>query len=144
VDNKDVLFTTDLDRQRFTRQIDITHVLYAGETEDYLTNKRENARLLRAKGLAAKHRMYEIRRVSHFDAGQVSRPDLVFQTLDLSGIFDALIDRLDSWVEKDVPPPGTKSDMVERGGANRNDRNNSAVALPEPVRWVSTISSRRH
>ena len=132
VNNKDTLFTTDQDRQRFTKQIDITHVLYAGETEDYLQNKRENARLLREKGLAARHRMYEIRGVSHFDAGQVSRPDLVFQSLDLSGVFDALIDRLDSWVEKDVPPPATKSDMVDLGGTNKNGNDqNAAVALPE-------------
>jgi len=87
---------------------------------------------LREKGLGAKHRMYEIRGVSHFDAGQVSRPDLVFQTLDLSGIFDALIDRMDAWVEKDVPPPATKSDMVERVGAHKNGNDkNPAVALPE-------------
>lgn len=132
VNNNDTLFTSDQDRQRFIRQIDITHVLYAGETQDYLQNKRENARLLREKGLAAKHRMYEIRGVSHFDAGQVSRSDLVFQTLDLGGIFDALIDRMDSWVEKDIPPAATKSDMVEPGGAHKNGNDkNSAVALPE-------------
>jgi hypothetical protein len=132
VNNNDALFTSDQDRQRFIKQIDITHVLYAGETEDYLQNKRENARLLREKGLAAKHKMYEIRGVSHFDAGQVSRPDLVFQTLDLTGIFDALIDRMDSWVEKDMPPPATKSDMIELGGAHKNGNDkNSAVALPE-------------
>src|SRR5262245_19018181 len=132
VNNNDTLFVSDQDRQRFIKQIDITHVLYAGESEDFLQNKRENARLLRAKGLAAKHRMYEILGVSHFDAGQVSRPDLVFQTLDLTGIFDALIDRMDSWVEKDVPPPATKSDMVELGNAHKNGNDkNSAVALPE-------------
>jgi Alpha/beta hydrolase domain len=132
VDNKDVLFTTDQERQRFAKQIDITHVLYAGETEDYLQNKRENASLLREKGLGAKHRMYEIRGVSHFDAGQVSRSDLVFQSLDLSGIFDALIDRLDSWVDKDIAPTPTKSDLMELSRANNHGTNkDSAVALPE-------------
>jgi Alpha/beta hydrolase domain len=132
IDNKDVLFTTDQDRQRFAKQIDITHVLYAGETEDYLQNKRENARILGEKGLGAKHRMYEIRGVSHFDAGQVSRSDLVFQSLDLSGIFDALIDRLDSWVDKDIAPPPTKSDLMELSRANNHGTNkDSAVALPE-------------
>jgi hypothetical protein len=132
VDNKDVLFTMDQDRKRFAKQIDITHMLYAGETDDFLRNKRENARLLYEKGFAAKHRMYEIRGVSHFDAGHVSRRDLVFQTLDLSGLFDALIDRLDSWVEKDVPPPPTKSDLAELGGSNSDGTiKNPAVALPE-------------
>jgi hypothetical protein len=132
VNNQDILFTTEQERQRFVKQIDVTHLLYAGETGDFLQNKRENARLLREKGLEPKHRVYEIRGVSHFDAGQVSRRDLVFQTLDLTGIFDALIDRMDAWVEKDVPPPATKTDMVEAGGANKNGNDkNSAVALPE-------------
>ena len=132
VNNKDILFTTDPERQRFVKQIDITHLLYAGQTGDFLQNKRENARLLREKGLGAKHRMYEIRGVSHFDAGHVSRRDLVFQNLDLSGIFDALIDRLDSWVDKDIPPPPTKSDLPELGGRNSDGMiKNPAVALPE-------------
>jgi hypothetical protein len=61
VDGKDVLFATEEDGKKFTRQIDVSHGLYAGETGDYLHNKRENARLLRDKGLATKHRMYEIR-----------------------------------------------------------------------------------
>ena len=130
VDNKDVLFTTNEERARFAKQIDVTHMLYAGETEDYLQNKRENARLLRAKGLGAKHRLYEIRGVSHFDAGQISRPDLVNQTLDLGGIFDALIDRLDEWVEKGIAPTPTKADageLADNGGGS----NQTAAALPE-------------
>lgn len=132
VNNKDVLFTTDQDRKRFAKQIDVTHLLYAGETGDFLQKKRENARLLLEKGLGAEHRMYEIRGISHFDAGQVSRSDLVFQTLDLSGLFDALIDRLDSWVEKDVPPPPTMADFAELGGMNSDGTiKNPAVALPE-------------
>jgi hypothetical protein len=44
VNNQDILFTTDQERQRFVKQIDITHLLYAGETGDFLQNKRENAR----------------------------------------------------------------------------------------------------
>jgi Alpha/beta hydrolase domain len=132
VDNKDVLFATDEDRARFTKQIDVTHALYAGETGDYLDKKRENARLLRAKGLGSKHRMYEFRGVSHFDAGQVSRRDLVSQTLDLTGLFDSLVDRLDAWVEKDVSPPPTKSDLMELAGANKEGvSKNPGIALPE-------------
>lgn len=132
VDGKDILFTTDEQRKKFAKQIDVSHALYAGETEDYLQNKRQNARLLRDKGLEGKHRMYEIRGVSHFDAGQVSRRDLVHQNLDLGGLFDALIDRLDMWVEKDVPPPPTKSDLAELGDLNKDGViENAAVALPE-------------
>jgi hypothetical protein len=132
VDNKDVLFTTDQDRHRFVKQIDVTHLLYVGETGDSVQNKRENARLLLEKGLGAKHRHYEIDGVSHFDAGQVSRRDSVFQTLDLTGIFDALIDRLDTWVEKDMAPPANKANIAELRGPNKNnDSRNAAVALPE-------------
>lgn len=132
VDGKDTLFTSDADRKRFTKQIDVSHVLYVGETGDYLPNKRENARLLGAKGLGAEHRMYEIRGVSHFDAGQVSRADLVSQTLDLTGLYDSLIDRLDGWVEKGTPPTPNKSDAPELGGAGKNGKiENPAVALPE-------------
>ena len=65
--------------------------------------------------------MYEIRGVSHFDAGQVSRRDLVFQTLDLTGIFDALIDRMDAVGKKMLPPPASKSGRCrEPGAANKN------------------------
>jgi hypothetical protein len=131
VDNKDVLFATNDERNRFAKQIDVTHMLYAGETDDFLQKKRENARLLREKGLGTKHRLYEIRGVSHFDAGQVSRRDLVYQTLDLGGIFDALIDRLDSWVEKEAAPPPTKSDLAELVDRQNAKHDNAAVALPE-------------
>ena len=126
------MFTTDEDRRRFAKQIDITHMLYAGDTGDYLQNKRENARLLGEKGLSEKHRLYEIRGVSHFDAGQVSRPDLVSQTLDLGGIFDALIDRLDEWAEKNKAPTSSKMDVVKSTAkTGKNDEPSSAIALPE-------------
>jgi len=70
--------------------------------------------------------------VSHFDAGQVSRPDLVNQTLDLGGIFDSLIDRLDVWVEKDLAPTASKIDAMESADKNNNGANErGAVALPE-------------
>ena len=86
----------------------------------------DNAHLLAEKGLSAKHRLYEVRGVSHFDAGQVSRPDLVNQTLDLGGLFDALIDRLDEWVEKNTAPTPSKIDAAGADGKTRG-----AVALPE-------------
>lgn len=132
VDGKDMLFVRDDDKKRFVHQIDITHQLYAGDTNDYLQKKRENAKLLKQKGLASKHRMYEVRGVSHFDAGQVSLPDLVPQTLDLGGLVESLIDILDEWVEKGKEPPATKSDLLELGDINRDGVNdNPAIALPE-------------
>jgi len=76
--------------------------------------------------------MYEARGVSHFDAGQLSRPDLVFQTLDLGGLIDSLIDLLDQWADKGKEPPPTKSDLLELGDINRDGVNeNPAIAFPE-------------
>jgi hypothetical protein len=78
--------------------------------------------------------------VSHFDAGQVSRPDLVNQTLDLGGIFDSLIDRLDEWVERDVAPTASKIDAVESADKNNNGANGrvQSPCLKSPVPWAST------
>lgn len=132
VDGKDVLFRTEAERSRFAKQIDTSHALYLGDTGDYLLNKRENAKILRDKGLGAKHRMYEFRGVSHFDSGQVSRHDLISQTIDLTGLYDALIERLDLWVEKDVAPPPTKSDLMDLGDVDKVGVNkNPAIALPD-------------
>ena len=131
VDGRDALFAGD-DRKRFVHQIDITHQLYLGDTKDYLIKKRDNAEILKDKGLADKHRMYEIRGVSHFDAGQTSLHDLVPQTLDLGGLVASLLDTLDRWVEKDEEPPPTKSDLLELGAADRDNAiENPAIALPE-------------
>ena len=52
--------------------------------------------------------------------------------LDLSRIMDALIDRLDNWVVKDIPPPATKSDWIELGDVDGDGViENEAIALPE-------------
>jgi len=132
VDGKDTLFTTDEGRRSFAKQIDTTHALYLGETGDFLVNKRENAKMLRAKGLGARHRMYEFRAVSHFDSGQISRVDLMDQTIDLTALYDALIEKLDLWVEKDVAPPPSKSDLTELGDSDKDGINeNPAIALPD-------------
>jgi hypothetical protein len=131
VDGKDTLFVGE-DRARFMPQIDITHQLYAGEDNENLSRKRENAAILRQKGLDDKHRMYEIRGVSHIDAGQVSRPELVAQSLDLGGLNEAFLDLLDRWVVNGEAPPPTKSDLVALGDADRDGVNeNPAIALPE-------------
>jgi len=131
VDGKDTLFVGD-DRARFIPQIDISHQLYAGEDNDNLPRKRENAAILRQKGLGDKHRMYEVRGVSHIDAGQVSRPELVAQSLDLGGLNEALLDLLDRWVVNGEAPPPTRSDLLSLGDADRDGVNeNPAIALPE-------------
>lgn len=125
VDGKDTLFVREEDKKRFVNQIDITHQLYAGETNDYLQRKRENVKILKQKGLTNKHRMYEVKGVSHFDAGQVSLLELASQSLDLGGVIGSLIDVLDQWVEGKTEPPPTKSDLSELGSGN------PAIALPE-------------
>ncbi len=131
VGGKDTLFAGD-DRKRFVPQIDLTHQLYLGDSNDFLQKKRENAKILKQKALADKHRMYEIRGVSHFDAGQASLPDLVPQTLDLGGLVASFLDILDRWVEKGEAPPPTRSDLLELGDADRDNVNeNPAIALPE-------------
>jgi alpha/beta hydrolase family protein len=125
VDGRDTLFVGE-DKARFKLQIDITHQLYAGDSNDFLVKKRENAEILRAKGLGDKHRVYEVRGVSHFDAGQTQLADLVPQTLDLGGLMASFIDMLDRWVEKGEAPPPSRSDVAALTGAD-----NPAIALPE-------------
>lgn len=132
VDGKDTLFARDEDKATFVHQIDVTHQLYAGESGDYLQKKRQNARILKEKGLAGKHRMYEIRGISHFDAGETSGPASSRQALDLSALVASLIDLLDRWVEKGRQPPPTKTDDPALGDADGNGVNeNAAIALPE-------------
>jgi hypothetical protein len=129
-DGKDVLFTTDAEKARFVPQLDISHQNYNNiwpskkpdfMTESYLANKRNNARILRDKGLTPKHRMYEVRSISH--SGGESLPDGrrgEIQILDMSKLMDRFIDMLDLWVEKGVAPPPSRSDWVELGDVDRN------------------------
>jgi hypothetical protein len=131
VDGKDTLFVGE-DKLRFVPQIDLTHQLYAGDSNDFLLKKRANAKILKDKGLGDKHRMYEIKGVSHFDAGQTQLADLVPQTLDLGALMASFLDMLDRWVETGEAPPATRSDLLELGDANEDKVNaNPALALPE-------------
>jgi hypothetical protein len=126
VDGKDTLFVGGDDRGRFVPQIDTSHQLYLAEDGQTLERKRQNAKLLLDKGLGERHRVYEIRGVSHFDSGQVSRPELVAQTLDLGGIQESLVDLLDRWVVNGEAPPPSRSDLPALTGADH-----PAIALPE-------------
>ena len=134
-DTKDHLKFDDAHKGQFGYQIDIVHQAYAGNDYvlgDYLSNKRQNARVLLAKGLGDRIRTYEIVGVSHGDAGGNYPGELADQNLDLSGLFDALVDSLDEWAERGTPPSATRSDAYDLGDVDKDGRNeNAAVELPE-------------
>ena len=141
-DGQDVLFATAAERAGFVPQIDVSHQMYNNiwpsrkpgwMSSSYLENKRNNARILRDKGLTPRHRMYEVRSVSH--SGGESLPaggggDI--QILDLSKMMDRFIDMLDAWVDRGVAPPPTRSDWAELGDADRDGTvEYPALAFPE-------------
>lgn len=141
-DGRDVLLATAADRAAFVPQIDVTHQLYNAEapgerpdwvSTNYLQNKRWNARTLRDKGLTDRHRIYEIRRVSH-DGGEYlplggKRGDV--EILEISYLFDRFIDLLDAWVDKGIAPPPNRSDWPELGGADGDGVLRPALTMPE-------------
>lgn len=139
---KDVLFETEAQKAAFVPQLEISHLLYNAESPgekapwistNYLENKRQNARILRDKGLTARHRMYEVRGISH--SGGETLPDGRrgdTEILDLSRLIDRFIDMLDGWVEKGVAPPPTHSDWAELADLNRDGEIElPALAFPE-------------
>jgi len=134
VKGKDILFQKDADKRNFVPQIDIAHMAYIGDEfkgGDYLFNKRKNQRILNAKGLGAKSRIYEIMGVSHNEAGRQG-PKERPQNLDLGGIFDVIIDILDRWVDRGIEPPPSRSNSYDLGDVNRDGINeNPPIALPE-------------
>ncbi len=141
-DGKDVLFATDAEKAAFVPQLEVSHQMYNAESpgekapwisSNYLLNKRNNAKILRDKGLSAKHRMYEVRSVSHYggEADLVRKPGDE-KTIDLSLAYDKFVDILDAWVDKGTVPPPNHSDWPELGDANKDGVNeNPALAFPE-------------
>jgi hypothetical protein len=139
---KDVLFASDAEKAKFVPQLDVSHQMYNNiwpskkpdyMSESYLANKRNNARILREKGLTPKHRMYEVRGISH--SGGESLPEGrrgEIQILDMSKLMTNFIDMLDSWVDKGVQPPVSRSDWEVLGDANRDGViEQPAVAMPD-------------
>ena len=141
-DGKDVLLTTAAEKAAFVPQIDVAHQMYNNIwppahpdwlSSSYLENKRNNARILHAKGIA-NYRMYEVRGTSH--SGGESLPDSMqrgdLQNIDVSKAMDRFIDLLDAWVDKGTAPPPTHSDDPSLGGTAANDTiQYPALALPE-------------
>jgi hypothetical protein len=140
-DGVDTLLTTDAEKQRFVPMIEIGHLLYVNETPDdppawrggnnFLANKRINAKTLIEKGLGNKFRYYEVDGISHsagsaFDAGKIP------EGIDLNLLMEGITDMLDAWVEKGVAPPPTRSDWKVLGDANKDGViENPAIDVPE-------------
>jgi hypothetical protein len=129
-DGRDVLFATDAEKAAFVPQLDISHQMYNNiwpskkpefMSESYLANKRNNARILREKGLTPKHRMYEVRNISH--SGGESLPEGrrgEIQILDMAKLMDKFVDMVDAWVEKGTAPPPSRSDWAVLGDVDRD------------------------
>jgi hypothetical protein len=140
-DGKDVLFTAAADKAAFVPQIDVAHQMYNNiwppkhpdwMSSSYLENKRNNARILRDKGIA-NYRMYEVRGISH-SGGEMYADGKKgpLQILDLSRLMDRFIDMLDAWVDKGIAPPPTHSDSADLGDGDRDGViENAALAFPE-------------
>jgi hypothetical protein len=138
-DGRDVLFSSDAEKAAFVPEIDVAHQMYnniwepkhpAWMSDSYLDNKRNNARILRDKGIT-NYRMYEVRGVSHAGGeSEGSRGQIL--NLDLAKAMDRFIDMVDAWADKGVAPPPTHSDWAELGDANHDGTiDYPALAFPE-------------
>src|SRR5262245_3857531 len=127
-DGKNVLFNTDAEKAAFVPQLEVSHLMYNAVwgpkgkpdwmSSSFLENKRRNARVLLDQGLGAKHRVYEVRSISH--QGGETLPDGrrgAVEILDLSRVMDRFIDMLDAWVDKGVAPPLSHADVADLGGS---------------------------
>jgi hypothetical protein len=138
-DGADVLFSTSAEKAAFVPEIDVAHQMYnniwepkhpAWMSDSYLENKRNNARILRDKGLT-NYRMYEVRGVSHAGGESEGWHGEVLN-LDLAKAMDRFIDMVDAWADKGIAPPPTHSDWSELGGAAADGTlKYPALAFPE-------------
>lgn len=140
-DGKDVLLQSAEDKAKFAPMIDVAHQMYnniwppkhpAWMSDSYLENKRNNARILKEKGID-KYRMYEVRSISHsggeFYSDGKKGP---LEILDLSKMYDRFFDILDAWVDKGTVPPPTHSDVAVLGDANKDGViENPGLSFPE-------------
>jgi len=140
-DGKDVLFQTDAERAGFVPQIDVTHQLYNNVwdrerpewiTNSFLHNKRLNAKILRDKGLSDRHRMYEVRSISHSGGESLPEGSDNRDTLNLSLMYDRFIDILDAWVDQGIEPPPNRSDWAKLGDLDGDEViDYPAISFPE-------------
>jgi hypothetical protein len=141
-DGKDVLFASDDARRDFAPQIDVTHQQYLAFKDEpspewvsgsYLLNKWQNAKILQDKGLGEKHRMYEVRGVSHSGGeGNAGRQREGVSIIPLWRVMDGIIERLDAWVDSGESPPATRADWARLSGEDADGKPSSpAIATPE-------------
>ncbi len=139
---KDVLLTTEAEKQAFVPQLELVHQAYANVnahdlpdfvTLGFLTNKYNNARILLEKGLGEKFRMYEIKQLSHDDgAAFPDGKNGKFQILDLSLLMEGAINILDQWVEGVTVAPPSRSDYVVVGDTDQDGKlDHPAISFPE-------------
>ena len=131
-DGHDIHFATDADKAEMVPQLEIVHQGYnniwetrtaLGVTNSFLENKRTNARMMRDKGLTPKFRAYEVRAISHSGSGP---------GIDVAPLFGQMFEMLDTWVEKGIAPPPTRSDWKELGDVDRDGIvDNPGISLPE-------------
>jgi len=142
---QDVLFRTPEEKAKFVKSIILAHQLYPLTYDDvpgemdlknipkyissvFLDNKRTMVRVMKEKRMDGGFRSYEVKGISH--NGFETLPDGVLKERDIevpnfARLMDGVIDLLDNWVEKNVPPPATKSEAAGLGGKPE------AVNLPE-------------
>ncbi|MBI4478387.1 MAG: hypothetical protein HY651_00005 [Acidobacteria bacterium] len=140
-DGLDTVLMTDEQKRHFVPMIEIGHLLYVNETPDdppawrggnnFLANKRINAKTLIEKGLGNKFRYYEVDGISH-SSGSAFSADSQPSGIDLDLLMEGITDLLDAWVEKGVAPPPTRSDWKVLGDANKDGViENPAIDMPE-------------
>ena len=145
-DGRDILFRSPEDKGRFIKTLEVAHQEYLNvfsasapwmmdvgnipETISpvFLINKRTRAQSLHKKGLDKVYRYYEVRGISHNSGDTLPdngiRRDV--EVLQLTRLMDALIDRLDDWVEKGIEPPPSRADVDIGFGNHMN-----AIGTPE-------------
>jgi len=136
---RDVLLSSDAEKAAFVPEIDVAHQMYNNiwepkhpgwMSDSYLENKRNNARILRDKGIA-KYRMYEVRGVSHAGGESEGWRGQILN-LDLAKAMDRFLDMLDAWADKGIAPPPTHSDSPDLADAGRDGTiDHPALAFPE-------------
>lgn len=140
-DGKDILFTSQREKDQLVKQIEIIHRLDANWRKyplpDWvspvnLVNKRRNAKLHMEKGLGSKYRAYEVLGSGHNGGDYGTRPGSDVVPLYLGHLMDAQMDILEDWVEKGIEPPPNRSDWPDLGDVDGDGFVDfEAIGLPE-------------